>query len=116
MSRGFLLTSKFDKDKFPCKMVAMKEKDNLKNIQDSIRDEAVKEKVAKMVIGKKKISNKEVNEMIASETLKYEDIRRRVTEMAMGKKEESISEALESSGFTIIEETKYFGPDPIEKP
>jgi len=92
----------------------MKEKDNLGNIQTSIQNEAVAKRIA-TIVGKKKISNKKLVGIIASENLKYEAIRKGVTEMVMGKKETNTSEALRKTGFNIIEETKYFGSDPTEK-
>jgi len=64
----------------------MKEKDNLGNIQTSIQNEAVAKRIA-TIVGKKKISNKKLVGIIASENLKYEAIRKGVTEMVMGKKE-----------------------------
>lgn len=105
-----------DKAEFLCKMVAMKEKDDLKNIQDAIQNEAIKERVAEIINkSKKKVSNKKISEIIASETLKYKAIRKNVTELVMGKKQVSISEALGKAGFSIIEETKHFGINPVEK-
>ncbi len=91
-------------------MVTMKEKDDLKNIQDAIQNEAIKEKVAKIVSkNKKKLSNKEISNIVASENLKYERIRKNVTKLVMGKRKTSTSEALKNVGFTIVEETKHFG-------
>jgi hypothetical protein len=91
----------------------MKEKESLKDIQDSIKNEAIGEKVAEIVNkNKKKLSSKEINKIIVSENLRYEAIRGKVTEMVMGKKEANTSESLKNAGFNVIEETKYFGSDP----
>ena len=69
MSRGFLLTSKFDKDKFPCKMVAMKEKDPIANAVKEIKEFKVSDEAAEALCDYLK-KRKEAEEKVAKKVFK----------------------------------------------